>query len=328
MKTYKVYTRRSMGLDLRVWRVMLLLCIASLGLLSYRFIGTKKCTPINFSVKALTEHTDSVFAAGESISFITTSTKEVNWDYGDNSPDESGQYVTHRFVKPGTYTITAFTSANCETAKRITIATMISRHSHDEFIPGQEIVGTNTTKPGEEEIYTCMVPAKDYEWSIPNYPKMVRTGSSAKFQFPGPGKYTVQVTLDNDRNKRFSKDVTVEAPVAKPAASVIPDKIVPLVPDNLKAPATIKIANDIFASYLAKVIDKKMTVADFDDYLCDKGDTKAFLNGNITTFTAVCEEISGKKKKKLFSKRSIRITSALMQRDKSGCVTMVTVNYE
>jgi PKD repeat protein len=323
-----------MGLDYRVWRVMLIISVLSLGLLSYRLIDSKKCIPVSFSIKTIAIHTDSTYSVGENLSFIASSNKnEVTWDFGDNSAKITGQYVTHAYQNTGSYKITASTGtgSSCETTMQIVIAPAVIQKDDANLVTGEEILGPLSTITGKDEIFTCMVTARVYEWSISNYPKMTQKGSTAKFQFPTAGKYTVQVTLDGDRTKRYSKEITVEA--APDLSSPIPDDIKPLIPEGVQplplpdANTTVKITDATFKEYLEKVIDKKMTAADFDNYLCSKGGTPVILNGEPMTFNALCEEISGKKRRKMIiGKTRIKIKMAEMRREKDGCVNTILVN--
>ncbi len=334
MTPNRIFTRQQMGLDYRVWRVMFIMIILSLGLISYRLIDTKKCSPVSFSIKTIAIHTDSTYSVGEILSFISTANKnEITWDFGDNSDKITGQYVTHTYQQVGSYNITASTGATCETTRPITIIQASVVQSKDNnIVVGEEIVGPAATMTGKEESFFCMVTASAYEWSIPNYPKMIQTGQTAKFQFPTAGKFLVQVTLDHDRTKRYSKEITVEAvPVVK---SEIPENIKPLIPEGVQplpppeTNKTVNISDAIFTGYLEKVIDKKMSAADFDNYLCYKGETKVILNGDLMTFNALCEEISGKKRRKMIiGKTKIKIKSAEMRRDKDGCVNIIEVKY-
>ena len=110
MTSNRIFTRQLMGLDYRVWRVMLIISILSLGLLSYRLIDSKKCIPVNFLIKTITIHADSTYSVGENLSFISSSNKnEITWDFGDNTEKVTGQYVTHAYQNTGSYKIIAST---------------------------------------------------------------------------------------------------------------------------------------------------------------------------------------------------------------------------
>ena len=72
MKANRIFTRQVMGLDHRVFNMILVVCLISIGLLSYRLIDKKECTPVNFVIKTITLHTDSSYLAGETLSFIAS----------------------------------------------------------------------------------------------------------------------------------------------------------------------------------------------------------------------------------------------------------------
>lgn len=332
MTSNRIFTRQRMGLDYRVWRVMLIISLLSLGLLSYRLIDSRNCKPVNFLIKTISIHTDSSYSIGENLSFIASTTSdEITWDFGDNTERITGQYVTHAYQNTGSYKITATTGTDCQTLMLIYVKPAEKIQQDDSnIITGEEIVGPLSTITGKEELFTCMVTASSYEWSITNYPKVTQTGATAKFQFPSVGKFTVQVTLDGDRTKRYTKEINVEA--APVTSSPIPDDIKPLIPAEVQPlpepTRAVQISDATFKDYLEKVIDKKMTASEFDQYLCYKGETKAVLNGDLMTFAELCDEISGKKRRKLIiGKKRIKIQVAEMKRDKDGCVNIVDVKY-
>lgn len=330
----RIFTKQLMGLDYRVWKTMLIISILSLGLLSYRLIDKKKCTPVTFLIKTINTHSDSIFNVGETLSFISSVTnEETTWDFGDNSAKITGQYVSHVYTTAGTYKVSASTGTACESIQNINVQEPVAAPQNDNaVVTGQEIVGPISTTVGKEELFTCMVNAKSYEWTISNYPSMTQSGGTAKLRFPTAGKFLVQVTLDGDRTKRYTKEINVDPEPTPPSPGTVDVK--PLIPETVQPLPTIpqnntvKITDDIFKGYLGKVVDKKMTAADFDNYLCYKGDTKVILNGELMTFNAMCDEISGKKRRKLIiGKTKIKIQTAEMRRDKDGCVNIIEVKY-
>ena len=332
MTTNRILTKQIMRLDYRIWHVLLVQVVLSSGLLGYRLINVHKCKPVSFSIKSITAPSDSVFTAGDNLNFVARSEeKTISWDFGDHSTVETGQYVTHQFQMEGTYYVIAYSGSTCGEAKKIIIKPLGEMQQNvDSVVKGGEIIGPPITVTGKEVMFSCMITAGTYEWSVPNYPKMLRTGPSVKYQFPIPGTYTVQVTLDNNREKRYTKEITVEEP-PKPTPDVgaVPQHIVPLIPPGIQVPSGKKIIiNDaIFLGYMEKVVNKEMKAEDFSDYLCNP-DTKALVNGKLTSFSGMCDELSGKKRKRLiFGKKQIKISSAIMRRDATGCVTMVEVQY-
>lgn len=360
MSNNSVYTRRIKGLDRKVWVVMILTIVLSLGLLSYTVFNKKVCTPVDFVIKVLPgESSDSVYFVGETLIFNSSSTAtDISWDFSDGSEQAIGKDVSHKFQTEGDYIITVSTGLGCETARRITIKKAIQPEAKPfaNYTTGGEIEGPAKIMTGREARFICIVSADHYEWSIENYPQMTRTGPTPKFIFPRPGKYLVQVMLDNDRNKRFGKEIEVEEveivdgskpkrllpkdtdafkpydppqhetvkveQVAKPAADT---------PVVVAAPAnkSIYVADRVFLNYLEKVVSKEMTVADFDKYLCGGGGTPVVVNGDQKspkTFAWLCNELSAKKKKLVIFNKTIKIESAQLHRI-NGCVTLIDVKY-
>ena len=159
MTSNRIFTKQIMGLDYRVWRVMLILSILSLGLLSYRLLDSKKCIPENFSIKTIVTHTGNTYNAGETLSFISSANKdEITWDFGDNTEKASGQYVTHTYQNSGSYKITASTGAgaSCETVQSIqVIQAVVSPEANNNMVTGEEIVGPVLTLTGKYFQFAC-----------------------------------------------------------------------------------------------------------------------------------------------------------------------------
>ncbi len=360
MSNNSVYTRRIKGLDRKVWLVMILTIVLSLGLLSYTVFNKKECIPVDFVITVLPgESRDSIYFVGETLFFkSSTLATDISWDFNDGSEQAFGKNVSHKFKTEGDYIITVSTGLGCEAVRRITIKKAIGPEVKPlaNYTIGGEIEGPVKIMTGREARFICIVSADSYEWSIENLPLMTRTGPTAKFIFPRPGKYLVQVMLDKDRNKRFGKEIEVEEAdiddgskpkrllpkdtdvfkpydppqhetrkeelVAKPAA----DTPVVVAPPANKS---IYIADRVFLSYLEKVVNKEMAVADFDKYLCGGGGTPVVVNGDQKspkTFAWLCNELSAKKKKLVIFSKTIKVESAQLHRI-NGCVTLIDVKY-
>ena len=350
MNSNSIFSKRWMGLDKGVGITMITLMILSAGLLSYRLANNEECKPVSFTIKSM-DSRGVIFTAGELISFNAGSNDpEISWNFGDNSPMTKGGYVTHKYDAGGNYNITAYNNGGCESNKLITIKKPLpnaSTTAGNTTITGEEIVGPSATTAGTEALFSCMVNASNYDWSIVNYPKLTRNGIAAKFSFPHAGKFTVQVTLDNDRSKRYTKEVLVEeAAIVK---STVPNqKPVPLIPadlavlpmperknpeiekpaaqeNNEPAPTAnkkLRLADATFISYLDKVASHEMTLADFDKYLCGGGTTKVVVNGDtkdMKNFSWLVQEVGQRKGPK--------VESASLNRA-DDCVTLILVKFK
>ena len=324
MNANRIYTRKILGLDNMVWMFMILIIIMAIGLLSYRLVDRKECIPFTFNIKAPTMHTDGIFYTDETLSFSASlNTQNIQWDFGDNSRSEAGQYVSHRFTKEGKYFVTASTVPGCETIQEINVKAPLSAplaFDSTTVDAGEKIIGHTTTFTGTTEVFVCSEIGTSYDWAIVNRPSITpkSLGSTASFLFPNAGNYTVQVTVDNDRNKRYFKDITVEnvasprneapqniprliplpkaapqssqpsennRPAPKPAPSAPAEKqpAAPVAETPASKPPEkkiIRLGNATFKQYLEKVMENEMNVSDFDRYLCGGGSTKVIVNGD------------------------------------------------
>ncbi|MBC7889027.1 MAG: PKD domain-containing protein [Ferruginibacter sp.] len=357
MNRNRIHKRKIMGLDKRVWGVMVIAIILPLLLLSYYLVDKKECLPVDFYFKSMSEKTGNEFLPGETIIFKASSkSDDITWDFGDQSPKAYGNYIIHEFHSAGNYAVNASTGSGCEKIKQVTIKKMVSELGNTltvGYVAGEEIIGPHSTIAGKEEWFMCMVTASAYAWSVVNYPKMHQTGLSAKFKFPSPGKYNVQVILDNDQSKRYSKEIIVKDETGKPEPANTKEVIRQLIPSDFEknpnpggtaeppqnpvqdvpvtAPAkveppkrkTIFISNETFNSFMESVLNDQKDISDFSQYLFYEGATKVQVKGesDFKTFTWLYQELKGKSKK-------YKLKTVELIRDEHGHVTSIKVEYK
>jgi hypothetical protein len=333
MNSERILTRKTLGLDHRVWRVMIVLFVLSIGLYSYTLIDKPTCTPVDFKIKTIDN--DSVYSTDEILSFSSLRfEKNITWDFGDNSPSGTGTFVTHRFATEGKYFIKVTVNADCQFIKPITVRKAIVENISTK----EQIDGHPSTFVGAGESYTSLKTAGTYEWSIENHPEYgVLNGQSVNYKFMASGDYTIQLTLDKDRLKIFRKSVTV-VENEKPKQVEKIDKLIDY--DKLdkldKSDETrqkMGISDLTFAEYLEKVISGKSFAKDFDDYLCSEGKTPTIINSKAdkqVTFEQACAELNGKRKSKFLGmgKKAVHIKSVRLNRNKDNCITLIEIKYE
>jgi hypothetical protein len=310
-----------MGLDNRVWRVMILVLILTSGLLGYKLLDRPKCVPVDFKIKTLSEN-DSTYYTDEILSFAVSNPAEnITWDFNDNTGTQEGTFVTHRFKTEGKYYIKLTVNSGCESIHLITVKKAIP----DDIGNGKEFIGGHdNTFVGVSETFTSLQHADSYEWNILDHPEYgSHTGLTTNYKFLQPGDYTIELVLNKSRLKKYRKTITV-------GGSSKPSGPKTLIPTTLKPLPSILISDATFKEYIEKVVAGTYTVKDFDNYLCTDAATPTVLNGdtkNQETFGQVCEELAGKKKRKnMFKKRLIRISSVRLQRDADNCVTLIEIN--
>ena len=328
----RVNTGKTMGLDNMIWRAIIITSLIPAAVLGYSLTYKKECPAVSFTIKSLLASADTIYYTESPIFFkANIDENDISWNFGDKSDLAFGQFVDHQFKSEGEYFISAKRSLGCETTQKIYVKNSDEFKNSPEFVTGGEIIGPITTNVGKPEMFTCMIKADKYEWSVPNMPEMTQTGQTAKFKFPLKGKTTIQVTLNGDRTKRYEKDVLVENAIPEP------EKIKPkkLIPDEIGAvnttPTSVVISEATFVTYMQKVVDGEYTVDDFDPYLCAGGTTPVILKGNkkdAKKFSWVCEQLKNKKRtKNIFQKVKIKIKAVRVHRDADKCVTLLEIDY-
>lgn len=331
MNSERILTRKTLGLDHRVWRTMIVLFVLSIGLYSYTLLDKPKCTPVDFKIKTIDN--DSVYSTDEILSFSSLRfEKNITWDFGDNSPAGTGTFVTHRFATEGKYFIKVTVNSDCQFIKPITVRKAIVENINTK----EQIDGHPSTFVGTGESYTSLITAGTYEWSVENHPEYgVLNGQSVNYKFTASGDYTIKLTLDKDRFKIYRKSVTVvenekPKPVEKIDKLIDYDKL-----DKLDKETSVKtsISEKTFSEYLGKVVDGKFFAKDFNDYLCIEGKTPTIINGKAdkqVSFEQACAELNGKRKSKFLGmgKKAIHIKSVRLNKNKDNCITLIEIKYE
>jgi hypothetical protein len=334
MNSERILTRKTLGLDHRVWRVMIVLFVLATGLYGYTLIDKPKCVPLDFKIKTIDN--DSVYYTDEILSFSTLRfEKNITWDFGDNSPAGTGTFITHRFATEGKYYIKVTLNADCQSTRPITVKKAVV-----ETLEAKEnIDGHASTFVGASESFTTLAKADIYEWSVENHPEYaLLNGPIANYKFSSPGDFTIKLTLNKDRFKIYRKNVTVvenEKPkvVEKIDKLIDYDKLAKLDKQEKESSVKTAITELTFSEYLGKVIDGKFFAKDFNDFLCMEGKTPVIINGKAdrqVTFEQACAELNGKKRSKFLGlgKRTIHIKSVRLNKDKQGCISLIEIKYE
>jgi hypothetical protein len=332
MNSERILTRKTLGLDHRVWRVMIILFVLAAGLLSYKLIDTPKCVQVDFKIKTIDN--DSVYFTDEILSFSTVRfEKSITWDFGDNSPNGTGTFITHRFAKEGKYFIKVTVNSDCQFTKPITVRKAVL----ESLDTKEQIDGHASTFVGASEHFTTIAKADTYEWMVENHPEYgLLNGQSVNYKFQAAGDYTIKLTLNKDRFKIYRKSVTViENEKPKPVVEKIDrlidyDKLAKL---DKETSVKTAISELTFAEYLGKVVAGEFTTKDFEDYLCSGGKTPVIINGKAdkqVTFTQACAALNGKKRSKFLGmgKKTIKIKSVRLNRAKDNCITLIEIKYE
>jgi hypothetical protein len=353
MKTSGIFTRRSSGLDRKVWFAMVVTMLLSFMLVSYKLVtknNEKACSNPLVFVNGLKENSVKTYLTGDVIWFKTpiTSARKATWIFGDSARKEEGFTVAHTYTHEGIYLVSVITDGGCATYTKINV---IARSFQPVDSAGniiEHIVGTDQAPLGKYKFSTNDT-AKSYKWTVENDnnydPQFGRTGT---FYFRTPKKYILKLVLNNDVNKTYRKEILVidpnagkvgnddksaknEVPVIIPALAPKSDplqsQIAPDTPKTVVAPPKVEVRHIIgtstqtFKSYLQSFVCGGMEAKDFYKYLTDEGGTKVIANKAYTTFDAFCKDIKGKKieiESVDFKKEGDRIIEINVGYDKKG----------
>lgn len=230
MSTAPVLTRRIVGMDYRIWLTMLVTCFISLGLLRYQQI-----TNYQVSNKACADTITVNGKEGIAICYInrlatfgiqTNGAAKVVWDFGDGSAEVKGSLVSHKFIKAGNYRVVASVNGNCNSEEEVTVKNPpnpdLNKPQKIEVKifqdPTNPKVGSTVTLEGVPNI---PINVNSYEWKLFNARNapIVKKDSAAIFTFNRPGKYIVQLIINNDPSLIVKKLIEVVA-VAPPMSEV------------------------------------------------------------------------------------------------------------
>ena len=343
MDTSSIFTRRMMGLDRNVWLVMIIAIILSTGLLGYKLVGSNKpkpCEAMSIFVNGQT-NTDTLFYySGNPVMFKLPVSQEdkVIWNFGDETRNEAGSPRLHTFHAESIYRVRATVNGICTYEKRISIKNIayVLRDSTGNVT--ENIIGAEEANAGDSTTFSTTLVASSYEWYIENNSNYAKqTGKQAGFRFGTQGKYIVVLVLDHNRDKKFSKNITVsklpttENTFEKPHVLIKPaekrkvdSNVVHPAIDTAKiappAPKLKYVTDELFKTYLQALVCGEMNAADFNAYLCQGLNTPVVVNNSERkTFGSVCKDLQGKK---------IKIASVVAGRDNDNCVINLAVEYD
>ena len=234
MNNDKKIRRKTLGLDNRIWLALLILAIACGGILSYKITDKDDCTPFNIDAGSGKNLNDDVYPIGEVITFrASIPSQKILWNFNDGSQTATGAaVVSHKFVNEGQYYVTATSKPGCEALRLIYVtdpSKIVTRDTVTTQTPAKEIIGTASTFTDREEEFVSPVSAHSFhEWIVVSHPELGKSyNERARFRFTMPGRYIVQLTVDNDPSKRFTKQVIVED-ITKPKLQ-LPEFTPPLI---------------------------------------------------------------------------------------------------
>ena len=217
-KSYSIYTRKFLGLDRKVWWVMIWCVILAIGLAGYKMSGNKPCVNVIVAINGTTQGLNKTFFIGETVRFsaLFSEGRKVEWDFGDKSNKESGMRSTHTYKTEGRFPVTITIDGNCTqhdmvTIKKFIADTTVANNEALKTLFGNPIDGNYSPTVGQAVVYSSTAEARTYEWSISNYSNYaVKNTKEAQYVFLTPGLKVLQLVLDGDLTKTYKKDIIVQ----------------------------------------------------------------------------------------------------------------------
>ena len=182
--------------------------------------STTTSVTIDQTIAGLYASNDSPTALGSLTSLSASVTAGSNityeWDFGDGSPNETGQNVTHTYPTLGDYTATV-TATNSISSDSTTTSVTI-----DQTIAGLYASNDSPTALGSLTSLSASVTAGNnvtYEWDFGDG-SPTETAQNVTHTYPAVGNYTATVTATNSvSSDSTTTSVTVDQTIAGLSAS-------------------------------------------------------------------------------------------------------------
>lgn len=159
MNASNLYTRSRFGLDKRVWLVLIITSVLSLGLLAFKMAMNEPCAPINISITDNDDPSGKNYYPQDRITFAVSAAgaQDVAWDFGDNTPVVPGKSVTHTFARPGNYFVMVTVNGKCKEMTEIYVHPHIATPAMQVNTGTPDISGPEAPKAGEPVTYVATV---------------------------------------------------------------------------------------------------------------------------------------------------------------------------
>jgi hypothetical protein len=326
-------------IDESVFLSMALIAVLSLFTLAFRYHRYEPCKPVKFVIASSDFHENSP------ISFKAEVIKDAKyvWDFGDSTEvKHSSSFVTHRYNKPGTYTVILSINGNCvpqiQTIHIKEAPLFVNNDLQPKFtVPDEGFVNEKVTftdntpgaaswewRFGETQMVDARTKSPSYRYLTPGT-KLILLKINGRSDMVGFRTIHIKELKKNEevtRKKRNSPnndlnipEVPVSGPIFLPTDTVIakPEKPTPKPPD---------ISTAQMSSLFDAVVTGDKKASDFSIYLCGNLNMQVTYNGSNMTFSQMCDELRKEKKKKNIHKPRVEFTKY----ESTGCIIDMKVS--
>lgn len=353
MKNSLHNTSNRLGLDPGVWWVMIMFIGLSLVLAGYKKITYVPCIEFTISSKSSSGNINASYYVGEDIRFTASlpNAKDVVWNFQDSTEEQHGNtVVSHSFSRDGKFDVIATINGKCQSIASVYVRKPGVIHDYN-VKPDAEILitGNDTPEVNKPSVYITNTNANTYEWTILNRNEYKnQAGKIAAFSFKTVGRYTIQLKLDDDRQKIYTKNIYVTPskgqnnkpletkrfnfpvilPPQQPKEDLVHQPPVAIVTPPPPQPEAVKPAEKHYIEasdkYLLRTFEEvnrgAKAISEFDSYLCNGIGTKVLINNkNYLTFEQFFSDIKGNRKRKVESAEAVR---------EHGCIISIKVTVK
>jgi hypothetical protein len=341
MKAASTYSVR---LDERVIVSMLLISMLALLFTAFRYKNYKPCNGFQLKIYA------NYFDVGSTIFFKTTEAKDAEkweWDFGDKTPVDktSGPLVSHIYTQPGKYIISLTINGQCKQYENISINNVV-KDSAKTIVP-QVIWPTGQIMVGQNVVFRDITyGANKWEWYIGEGKDSKRfVTKDVSYTFPNAGRVIVKLFVNGNPDAAEERTLLVE--------NIPPSKIAPFVnrnkrfiptrppvdikdkPDDASAfdskperttgadtrPQAARLTDQLFLQMMRGVVEKSVSLRDFDPYLCGNSNVRVSFNGDDIGFSECISRLQ--KIRKLKSLKANAYTDP-----GTNCILSISIVYE
>ena len=213
MSIINIYSKKTLHLDYGVWVTMLFCALLSLALLGYKLASRESCTPELIHINGVTANDYDTYDTNQQLTFSFGILKgdQVAWDFGDhNGQSKQGSVVTCQFPLAGNYQVKATIKSNNTTCEKIVMVKIRTKLVITKPTVTLEITGEPYAVEKDLKSYYCNDVANTYLWRLlGTEDSQAQNTPTAKFSFPAPGDYTIELMLDNNPARIATKSIIV-----------------------------------------------------------------------------------------------------------------------
>lgn len=356
MELSKTYTKKWAGFDSRYWLTIAVLILLAIASWAFRKKFMYSCPTRLIPMQGVYVNNGLVkqsFLINEPLIFSVPDVqhKRVVW-FIDKKSVGTKDTLNHTFAQAGKYVVDLKIDDQCVYSVVVNILpykheAIDIRNTTTMALPDQVIEGNESFPAGSITYFTTPVIAQSYEWKIAEVPEYgVKTEQTVGYSIINPGVYTLQLKLNNDPTKTFTKTIKVMPPNV--AGDMVPDMDVPkpvefettekpgAAGDESKPvasggavakPKNI-LPDDEILSILKLIRDDKKTLADLNESVCDGGNTKVLANDEKVMTLTELEERLKSKKWKLGKRPKVNSVRTVRDSNNGNCIKVIYVTYK